>query len=136
VIFEKMARQKKSFLKMVLDSKANPADLKREVEENSAFSLTLEQAAYILAKDPPKEAPATKGYSESYVFGNNNPTARMGRLFAKEMNTAWAVGTHTHTPVLVFTQGPWSENFRGLLDNVDIAQIMARSWSASLPAPK
>ena len=52
VIFEKMAKQKKSFLKMVLDSKGNPADLKREVEENSAFSLTEEQAAYVLAKDP------------------------------------------------------------------------------------
>ena len=102
-----MAGQKKSFLKMVQDSKGSPADLKREVEENSAFSLTLEQAASILAKDSPKKAAAAKEYGESYVFGNDNPTARMGRLFGKEMNTAWAVGTHPHTPVLVFTQGPW-----------------------------
>ena len=29
----------------------------------------------------------------------------MGRLFGKEMNTAWAVGTHTHTPVMIFGKG-------------------------------
>jgi alkaline phosphatase len=60
----------------------------------------------------------------------------LGRLFAKEMNTAWAVGTHTHTPVMVFAKGPGGEKFRGLLDNVDIPRIIAQGWGASLPAPK
>ena len=132
VIFEKMAQQKKSFLKMVLDSKGNPADLKREVEENSAFSLTEEQAAYVLGKGP------KTGYlgREFEVYGNNGPTALLGRLLGRETNTAWAVGTHTHTPVMIFAQGPWAEKFRGLLDNIEIPQIMAQSWGASLPAPK
>jgi alkaline phosphatase len=136
VIFEKMAKQKKSFLRMVMDSKGNPADLKREVEENSAFSLTEEQAAYVLAKDPKTGYPATKDYSEFYVYGTNNPMALMGRLFGKETNTAWAVGTHIHTPVMVFAKGPLAEKFRGLLDNVDIPQIIARGWGANLPQPK
>ena len=135
-IFEKMAKQKKSFLRMVMDSKGNPADLKREVEENSAFSLTEEQAAYVLAKDPRTGYPETKEYSEFYTFGKDTSTARMGRLFGKEMNTAWAVGTHTHTPVMVFARGPRAEKFRGLLDNVDIPQIIVQSWGASLPAAK
>ena len=129
VIFEKMAAQKKSFLKMVLDSKGNPADLKREVEENSPFSLTEEQAAYVLGKDPKIKPPAT-------VYGDNTPQALMGRLFGKEMNTGWAVGTHTHTPVMVFAKGPWGEKFRGLLDNIEIPRIMAQGWGASLPASK
>jgi alkaline phosphatase len=135
-IFEKMAKQKKSFLKMVVDSKGIPADLKREVEENSAFSLSEEQAAYVLAKDPKTGFPATKDYGEFYVYGTNNPMALMGRLFGKETNTAWAVGTHTHTPVMVIANGPSGEKFRGLLDNVDIPQIMAREWGAILPQPK
>jgi len=126
VIFEKMAQQKKSFLKMVLDSRGNPADLKREVEANSAFSLTEEQAAYVLAKDS----------REFDVYGSNNPPSRMGRLFGRETNTAWAVGTHTHTPVMVLATGPLAEKFRGLLDNVEIPQIIARGWGASLPSPK
>ena len=62
--------------------------------------------------------------------------ALMGRLLGREMNTAWAVGTHTHTPVMVFANGPLAEKFRGLLDNVEIPQIIARGWGASLPAPK
>jgi alkaline phosphatase len=135
-IFEKMAKQKKSFLRMVMDSKGNPADLKREVEENSAFFLTDEQAAYVLAKDPKTGFPATRDYSEFYVYGTNNPMALMARLFGKETNTAWAVGTHTHTPVMVFAKGPSAEKFRGLLDNVEIPQIIARGWGAVLPQPK
>ena len=135
-IFEKMAKQKKSFLRMVMDSKGNPADLKREVEENSAFSMSEDQAAYVLGKDPQKGNPATKEYSEFYVYGNNNPMVLMGRLLGKETNTAWAVGTHTHTPVMVAATGPLGEKFRGLLDNVDIPQIIARGWGATLPAPQ
>jgi alkaline phosphatase len=38
--------------------------------------------------------------------------------------------------VMVFAKGPWAEKFRGLVDNVEIPRIMARSWGASLPAPK
>ncbi len=136
IIFEKMAKQKKSFQKMFLDSKGNSADLKREVEENSAFSLTEEQAAFVLAKDTQPGSPASRDLSESHVFGNNTPMARMGRLFGKETNTAWAVGTHTHTPVMVFAGGPEAEKFRGLIDNVEIPQIIARAWGASLPQPK
>jgi alkaline phosphatase len=135
-IFEKMSKQKKSFLKMVLDSKGNPAALKKEVEENSAFTVTGEQAASLLARDPKGTFPTTKDYSEFYVYAGSNPSALMGRLFGKEVNTAWAVGTHTHTPVMVFASGPWAERFRGLIDNVEIPRIMAQSWGASLPEPK
>ncbi|HSR13218.1 MAG TPA: alkaline phosphatase [Thermodesulfobacteriota bacterium] len=136
VIFEKMARQKKSFLKMVIDCKGSPAALKKEVEENSAFTLTEEEAMFILAKDPKTGFPVPREYREFYVYANNNPQALMGRLFGKEMSTAWAVGTHTHTPVMVFAQGPQGEKFRGLLDNVDIPRIIAAGWGASLPQPR
>jgi len=135
-IFEKMAKQKKSFQKMLRDSKGDPAALKKEVETSSAFTLTEEQAAYILAKDPRTGDPETKKYSEFYFYGPPTSRALMGRLLGKEMNTAWAVETHTHTPVYVVAQGPEGEKFRGLLDNVDIPRIIAQGWGASLPAPK
>jgi alkaline phosphatase len=131
VIFEKMAKQKKSFQKMAIDSKGNPAALKKEVEENSAFTITEEQAAALFAKDAkPRE------YSEFYSEGAGNPSPLMGRLFGKEMNTAWAVGTHTHTPVMIFANGPMAEKFRGLIDNVEVPQIIAKGWGGTLPEPK
>jgi len=135
-IFEKMAKQKKSFQKMLRDSKGDPAALKKEVEINTAFSLSEEQAAAILAKDPRTGYPETKEYKEFYVSGLNTSMPLMGRLFGKEINTAWAVGTHTHTPVMVFGKGPGAEKLRGLLDNVDVPKIIAQGWGASLPAPK
>jgi len=136
VIFEKMARQKKSFQKMVEDSKWEPAALKKEIEENTAYTLTEEQAAFLLTKDPQTKYPMTKEYSDFYSSDDKTPTALMGRLFGKETNTTWASGTHTHTPVMVIANGPSGEKFRGLLDNVDIPQIIARGWGATLPAPK
>ena len=135
-IFEKMAQQKKSFLKMVIDSKGDPAAFKKEVEENSGFTLTIEQAQFLLARDSKGAFSAAKEYGEFYVYGGSNPSALMGRLFGKEMNTAWAVGTHTHTPVMVMGLGPGAEKFRGLLDNVQIPQIIAQGWGTILPAPK
>lgn len=135
-IFEKMARQKKSFLKMIKDSKGEAKALQKEIEENTAFAITEEQATAILTKDAKGAFPATKDYPEFYVYSAGNPSALLGRLFAKEMSTAWAVGTHTHTPIMIFGLGPGADKFRGLLDNTDIPKIIARGWGAALPMAK
>jgi len=130
-IFEKMAKQKKSFQKMWIDGKGNPAAFQKEVEENTAFTITEEQAAALLGKDA-----RIKDRTEFYSEGGGNPSAPMGRLFGKETNTAWAVGTHTHIPVMIFAIGPLAEKFRGLLDNVDVPQIIGKGWGATLPEPR
>ncbi len=135
-IFRKIAKQKKSFLKMIMDSKGNPQALQKEIEENTAFTITEEQATAILTKDAKGAFPATKDYPEFYVSSARNPSALLGRLFGKEMNVAWAVGTHTHTPVMIFGKGPGAEKLRGLLDNTDIPKIIAREWGAVLPIAK
>jgi alkaline phosphatase len=126
-----MAKQKKSFQKMWIDSKGNPVAFQKEVEENTAFAITEEQAAALLGKDA-----RIKDRTEFYSEGGGNPSAPMGRLFGKETNTAWAVGTHTHTPVMIFADGPLAEKFRGLIDNVEVPQIIAKGWGATLPAAK
>ena len=135
-IFAKMAGQKKSFSKMFRDSQGNPAAFKKEVEENSPFKISEEEAAAILSGDGKGAFPAPKGYSEFFLRAASSPTASMARLFGKETNTAWAVGTHTHTPVMIFADGPLAEKFRGLLDNVDVPQIIAKGWGAPLPQPR
>ncbi len=121
---------------MFQDSKGNPAAFKKEVEENSAFKISEVEAAAILTRDAKGAFPVPKGYSEFFVYAASSPTALMARLFGKETNTAWAVGTHTHTPVMIFANGPLAEKFRGLLDNVEVPQIIARGWGVTLPQPK
>jgi alkaline phosphatase len=37
---------------------------------------------------------------------------------------------------MIFANGPLAEKFRGLLDNVEVPQIIANGWGATLPAPK
>ena len=135
-IFERMAQQRKSFFRMVLDSKGDPAALKREVEQNSGFSISEEQAGAVLAKESSLGYPVPREFSEFYVYGSMNPAALLGRLFGREVGTAWAVGTHTHTPVMVMATGPMADKFRGLLDNTDVARLMAQAWAGELPSPK
>jgi alkaline phosphatase len=135
-IFEKMAKQKKSFLKMVEDCKWNPAALKKEIEENTAFTFTEEQAAALLAKDSKTGFPTVRENQAFYRSDEKTPAALMGRLFGKEMNTSWATGGHTHTPVMIFANGPLAEKFRGLIDNVEVPQIIAKGWGKILPEPK
>lgn len=135
-IFERMARQEKSLFKMVLDSKGDPTALKREVEQNSNFAISEEQAAMVLAKDPSLGYPAPREFTEFYVYGSMNSSALLGRILGREVGTAWAAGTHTHTPVMIMAQGPLAERFRGLVDNTDVAKIMARAWGGELPSAK
>ncbi|MBP1715664.1 MAG: alkaline phosphatase [Deltaproteobacteria bacterium] len=135
-IFEKMSKQKKSFLKMVEDSKWNPVALRKEIEENTAFPITEEQAAGLIAKDSRTGFPTMRDNRAFYKSDEKTPTALMGRLFGKEMNISWATGNHTHTPVMIFANGPMAEKFRGLIDNVDVPQIIAKGWGATLPEPR
>jgi len=135
-IFEIMLKQRKSFTRMVLDSRGDPGTLKKEVEENSAFSITLEEASRVLARDPEKGFPIPCDQQDFYVSGSMNSSALLGRLLGKKTGTAWAVGTHTHTPVMIVAAGPMSEKFRGLLDNTQVASIMAEAWGEKLPEPR
>ncbi len=134
IVFERMAKQGKSLFKMVMDSKGDPLALKKELEENSAFLISEEQAKAVLAKDPSLGYPAPKEFTEFYVYGSMNPAALLGRILGRETGTAWAVGTHTHTPVMIMAQGPGAEKFRGLLDNTDVAKILAKAWGWELPS--
>lgn len=133
-VFERMARQNKSLFRMVLDSKGDPAALKKELEQNSAFTISEEQAAMVLAKDPFLGYPAPGEFKEFYVYGSMNSSAILGRILGREVGTAWAVGTHTHTPVMIMAQGPMAEKFRGLMDNTDVAKILAKAWGGELPS--
>ncbi len=135
-IFERMARQNKSLFKMVLDSKGDPASLKKQLEQHSGFVISEEQAQMVLAKDPSLGYPAPREFTEFYVYGSMNPVALLGRILGRELGTAWAVGTHTHTPVMIMAQGPMAERFRGLLDNTEVAKILAKAWGGELPSMK
>ena len=53
--------RKNPSMKMAIDSKGNPAAFKKEVEENSAFTITDEQAAALLARDSEGAFPADEG---------------------------------------------------------------------------
>lgn len=57
-----------------------------------------------------------------------SPLAALTGLISKELatqqNVAWATGTHTATPVYVFSYGPGQNQFHGYLHHKDVGQKM------------
>lgn len=135
-IFEKIMSQKKSFYRIIMDSKGDPIKLINELETHTPYRISQEQAKEILAKDQEMGYPVPCDQKHFYVYGSMSPSAKLGRMVGKEVGVAWAAGTHTHTPVMIMAKGPWADRFRGLLDNTQVALIMAKAWGARLPAYK
>lgn len=113
---------------------ASPTDFMAVVNEHSAFDITEEQAARCLAthENPffveghgylgEEMIPHFHDFAAFYPF--NSPTGLLARELATQQNVAWATGTHTHTPVPVFSYGPGAEEFGALMHHVDVGASM------------
>ncbi|MEZ8100260.1 alkaline phosphatase [Vibrio bivalvicida] len=121
-VLDGLYNQKQSYYGMIssfqkLDkAKQTPESLAQIVNQNSAFPITAEQAARVLASKPnPYRLAQHKYLSTEQVPAINDfdaffPYNDRGNLLAREQatgqNIVWGTGTHTHTPVNVFAWGP------------------------------
>ncbi len=106
-----------------------PKNLIKLVEENMGYTLTVEEAEKILAKEVnnyfkeghPKLGfkifPRVDDYEEFYVDPSKIPAALLARAIGKYQNVVWATGTHTATPVPFIVLGPEKiqDKFKGIL---------------------
>lgn len=95
-----------------------PAELAALVNANSEFKVTESQAKIILTTeanpfyraDHPslnlKEVPKMPVCGAFYPYQKENRENLLAQTVATAQNVVWASGTHTSTPVYVFTQGP------------------------------
>ena len=114
-----------------------PENLAKIVNAETEFDITEEQAARILATEN------NRYYTEGHKYLSSKVVPKMGaneaffvyqtddnrqNLLAREVaegqSVVWATGTHTSTPVLVFTQGPASAivPFNKVLHHTEIGQ--------------
>lgn len=125
-ILDKLYEQKSSYADIFysqFDSlekdQKTPASLAKIVNAETEFAITEAQAARVLAtENNPYYAEGHKYLSSKVVpkMGANgaffvyqtddNRQNLLAREVAEGQNVVWATGTHTSTPVLVFSQGP------------------------------
>jgi len=115
-----------------------PEALAGMVNAVSEFKITVAGASSILEKDVnpfyvqghkylgQPEVPRIRDFASFYVYQSDNRKNLLGRELAKEQSVVWSTGTHTATPVLVFSTGPGSGEFQGILHHTQIAQKLIR----------
>ncbi len=107
-----------------------PKQLMHLVNEYTQFPITEEQAERILQdEDNPfyteghpylgkKRVPRYEDNEAFFVYQNRLNLLAMA--VSQEQTVAWSTGTHTSTPVLVFSLGPGQERFSQVLHHSDI----------------
>ncbi len=60
--------------------------------------------------------------TSSYYPLSSAPTALLGRALGAQIGIVWATGTHTSTPIFVFSTGPHSSSFRGVFQTHELGQ--------------
>ena len=114
-----------------------PANLAKIVNAETEFDITEEQASRILATEnnryyteghkylSSKVVPKMDTNGAFFVYQtDDNRQNLLAQEVAEGQNVVWATGTHTSTPVLVFTQGPASAiaPFNKVLHHTEVGQ--------------
>jgi len=143
-VLDRLYQQRKSFFQIFTEFDALPAEqrtpetLMEIVNSAMPSQITLDDAIAILARERnrmyvpghaylgKKTAPKIRDFNAYYLFGENGRMNLLGRALSEQLNTVWATGAHTSTPVLLLTSGPdaVTRRFGGLLHSTDIGQQM------------
>ncbi len=136
--YDLLMEQKKSFFAMTsdlieelyaptptkdLDTAA--AELLSDIQANTGYHLTLDQAKEVLKRKPGADNAQTNDFAPFYVNDNVHNNL-LGRAVAPETSTVWAASSSTSTPVMALATGPsaYAERIRGFIDNTQIAEII------------
>jgi len=96
--------------------------IKHIIERHTGVAITTEEARWIVeGKELDPLHPHL--HPDKYY-----PVNWIGWAIQDEINVAFVTGHHTAEPVLIFAVGPYSEEFRGFLDNTDVAKIMSEAF--------
>ncbi|OGQ21372.1 MAG: hypothetical protein A3C46_08250 [Deltaproteobacteria bacterium RIFCSPHIGHO2_02_FULL_44_16] len=137
--FGLLLKQKKSFKEMLLPmvnrlkekngyTEQNASkDLMRAISEHTAYTLTPEQALYVVTAPQDQNPQKPFGDSPRFQSGSyHNYGARLNHILSLQTLNVFSVGTHTSDPVYLFMKGPErvTKNLRGFIDNAELGQFM------------
>ncbi|ALU43273.1 alkaline phosphatase [Pseudoalteromonas rubra] len=103
------------------------------IKEFTPYEVTLDEAArmneFSSYNSDNVPLPKFDDFSDFYVYGTEDYTAKVGRIVAKQQNVVWGTGTHTAAPVPVYSFGPEgvTAQFSTLQHHVDIGTKMIKA---------
>jgi alkaline phosphatase len=125
-------------------NKQTPSNLAQLVNQYTSFPITIAQAQRILeTEENPlyqadnrkfnlKEVPRIDNKDEFFVYQKFvNRSVLLALAVASDQFAVWNTGTHTNTPVLVFTKGPASARapFSGVLHHTQLGRYVINAVS-------
>jgi alkaline phosphatase len=112
-----------AFMKL-RDSQRTAQRLQEVAHSTANLSLNSEIASWL--------APALNGEAQSrsifdalitpFYPRTSGPTALLGRALGSQLGIVWGTGTHTSTPIFVFSHGPRSASFQGVFETHELGQ--------------
>ncbi|MGJ0515932.1 MAG: alkaline phosphatase [Methylomicrobium sp.] len=114
-----------------------PAALAEQVNRHTEFKIDSGEAERLLATEAnvnyrpehpslsEKTVPKMGAKSAFFVYTKDNRENLLAELVGAEQQVVWASGTHTSTPVFVFTKGnkPAIEPFANILHHTDVGRL-------------
>ncbi|KNC67687.1 alkaline phosphatase [Pseudoalteromonas ardens] len=103
------------------------------IKEFTPYEVTIDEAArmneFSSYNSDNVPLPKFDDFSDFYVYGTEDYTAKVGRIVAKQQNVVWGTGTHTAAPVPVYAFGPEgvTAQFSTLQHHVDIGTKMIKA---------
>lgn len=110
-----------------------------DILKAAGFELTVEERTLLTRNLPgakPSSVPELSGHGhklDKYVL--SWVQFALGYIESTRAKVGWTAFVHTAQPVITFAVGPGEEEFRGALDNTDIARKMARLLGLTLEEP-
>ncbi|WP_250657580.1 alkaline phosphatase [Alkalimarinus coralli] len=143
-ILDKLYEQKSSYADIFYGQfdalekdQQTPANLAKIVNDQTGFDITEEQASRVLATEENPYLTEGHNYLSSKVVPKMGPNGAffvyqtddnrqnlLAREVAEGQNVVWSTGTHTSTPVLVFSQGPQNliAPFSNIMHHTEVGQ--------------
>jgi alkaline phosphatase len=110
---------------MKLEAKQRTAEKLREMTRSIAnLPLDLSVASWITTSLSGETRPRSifDALVTPYYPHSSAPTALLGRALGSQLGIVWATGTHTSTPIFVFSTGPYSSSFQGVFQTHELGQ--------------
>jgi alkaline phosphatase len=101
-----------------------PKKLQQLIQSTAHLSLNTDVAAWIAGsvneeRHQPNMYDALLG---PFYRKDSGPSAILGRALGAQLGIVWGTGTHTSTPIFVFSKGPRSTAFQGWFDTLELGQ--------------
>lgn len=110
---------------MKLEANQRTAEKLRDMTRSTTnLPLDLDIASWITSSLSGETRPKSilDALVTPYYPHSSAPTALLGRALGSQFGIVWATGTHTSTPIFVFSAGPYRSAFQGVFQTHELGQ--------------